>query len=42
MALGGTVRARLGVVLGGAGLGGGLGEAAWNFFCLGGLNDFKN
>lgn len=43
MALGGTVRARLGVVLGGAGLGGGgLGEAAWNFFCLGGLDDFKN
>lgn len=38
MALGGTVRARLGVVLGGAGLG----EAAWNFFCLGGLDDFKN
>lgn len=26
------------MVLGGAGLG----EAAWNFFCLGGLDDFKN
>lgn len=32
MALGGTVRARLGVVLGGAGLGGGVGGSGMEFF----------